>query len=293
MTNAILGTGVALVTPFHSNRGIDVEALHRVVNHVIEGSVEYVVALGTTGESVTLSKEEKNQVVQEVIKTVNWRIPVVVGIGGNDTFNVLETIRDTDFSGISGILSVAPYYNKPTQQGLFEHFSEIAKASPVPVILYNVPSRTSSNINAETIIRLASTHKNILAVKEASGNFNQIMQIIKNKPGHFHVISGDDSLTLPMVHLGSSGVISVIANSHPKHFSDMVRAALKHEYRKANELHYKMLDFMGALFEEGSPAGIKAALEVMGLCGKTVRLPLVSVSDSLQKKLKTMIAEIG
>ncbi len=293
MTDPLTGTGVALVTPFRSDRSIDFEALDRVLDHVIEGGIEYVVALGTTGESVTLSKEEKKEVVGYIIKSVDQRVPVIVGIGSNDTYSVLETIKNTDFTGIAGILSVSPYYNKPSQKGLYEHFSAISKVSPVPVIIYNVPSRTSSNINAETIVWLASNHKNIIGVKEASGNLIQIMQIIKNKPAHLHVISGDDSFTLPMIYLGGSGVISVVANSYPQQYSDMVRAALKKEFKKANELHYLLLDYITALFEEGSPTGIKAALEIMGLCEKTLRLPLVQASDSLTEKLRKMIAEIG
>ncbi len=293
MTDPFTGTGVALVTPFRSDRSIDFEALDRMVNHVIDGGIDYIVALGTTGESVTLSKEEKKEVVEHIIRTADKRVPVIMGVSSNDTYHLQETIKQTDFSGIEAILSVAPYYNKPSQKGLYEHFSMVSKVSPVPVILYNVPSRTSSNINAETVIWLASNHKNIIGVKEASGNFGQIMQIIKNKPDHFHVISGDDSLALPMIQMGGSGVISVIANSHPRQFSDMVRAALKHDFKKANELHYSLLDYIVVLFEEGSPTGIKAALEIMGLCEKTVRLPLVPASDNLMSKLRTMIAEIG
>ena len=293
MTDPFTGTGVALVTPFHSDRSVDFEALGGMVNHVIEGGVEYIVALGTTGESVTLSKEEKKKVVEHIIQSTNKRVPVVMGISSNDTYQLLETIKQTDLSGIAAILSVAPYYNKPSQKGLCEHFSAVSQVSPVPVILYNVPGRTSSNINADTAVWLASNHKNIIGIKEASGNLMQIMQIIKNKPDHFHVISGDDSFTLPMVHLGGSGVISVVANSHPRHYSDMVRAALTGDCKKANELHYLLLDYISALFEEGSPAGIKSALEIMGLCEKTVRLPLVSASDSLTEKLRKMIEEIG
>ncbi len=292
MTDPLTGTGVALVTPFHSDRSIDFEALGRMADHVIDGGVEYIVALGTTGESVTLSKEEKKEVVEHVIHAADKRVPVVMGISSNDTYHLQETIKHTDLSGIAAVLSVAPYYNKPSQKGLYEHFSVVSKVSPVPVILYNVPSRTSSNINAETITWLASNHKNIIGVKEASGNLIQIMQIIKNKPDHFHVISGDDTFTLPMIYLGGSGAISVVANSYPQEYSNMVRAALKKDFKKANELHYLLLDYISALFEEGSPTGIKAALEIMGLCEKTVRLPLVQASDNLMQKLKKMIAEI-
>jgi 4-hydroxy-tetrahydrodipicolinate synthase len=288
MNDGFMGTGVALVTPFTSEKKVDFAALERVVNHVIEGQVQYLVVLGTTGETATLKKEEKQAVVAAVLKANRKRLPVVIGMGGNDTDEVVHSIKETDLSDFAAVLSVAPYYNRPTQQGLYEHFAAIAKACPLPVILYNVPSRTASNISSETVLHLANNFKNIIGVKEASGNFAQIMQIIKNKPAHFRVISGDDSLTLPLIYLGASGVISVIANSHPHEFSGMVRAALNHEHDKANELHYKLLDLIHALFEEGSPAGVKAALELQGLCGKEVRLPLVAASDNLVKKLKSL-----
>jgi len=292
MTNNFTGTGVALVTPFHDDRSIDFDGLTQVTEHVIKGGVDYIVAMGTTGESATLSPEEKKQVTGKIISIVNNRIPVVLGIGGNDTMHVAETIKKYDFSGISAILSVAPYYNKPTQKGIYEHFSVIAKSSPLPIILYNVPGRTSSNINAETVVQLALAHKNITAIKEASGNFAQIMQIIRDKPDHFKVISGDDALTLPIIHLGGTGVISVLANSHPKYFSETVNLALKHDFQKANKMHFRLLDIINAIFEEGSPAGIKACLEILGICGRMVRLPLVPASDKLTDKLKKQMAEI-
>jgi 4-hydroxy-tetrahydrodipicolinate synthase len=292
MDDVFTGTGVALVTPFKANNAIDYDALSSVVEHVIEGGVEFLVALGTTGEYVTLSREERELVVKHIIKQSNGRVPVVVGMGGNNTSAVLDKINQTDFEGIAGILSVAPYYNKPSQQGLYEHFSEIAMISPRPVILYNVPGRTASNIASETVVKLANDHSNIVAVKEASGDMGQIMQIIKNAPAHFHVISGDDALTLPMIHLGGKGVISVIANSHPTEYSSMARAALNRECRKANELHYKLLDLIGAFFEEGSPAGVKAALEILGICSGRVRLPLTEASDSLKKKIRRLMQQI-
>lgn len=292
MNDVFTGTGVALVTPFKSDNTIDYDALSKVVAHVIDGGVEFLVALGTTGEYVTLSSEEKVKVIKHVVKQAHGRVPVVMGIGGNNTAAVLETINHTDFDGIAGILSVAPYYNKPSQQGLYEHFSEIALISPRPVILYNVPGRTASNIAAETVLKLAQDHSNIVAVKEASGNLGQIMQIIKHAPSHFSVISGDDTLTLPMIYLGGKGVISVIANSHPAEYSSMVRAALNHECAKANGLHYKFLDLINAYFEEGSPAGVKAALENLGICSGNVRLPLIEASDSLKKKIVKLMKEI-
>jgi 4-hydroxy-tetrahydrodipicolinate synthase len=293
MTESFMGTGVALVTPFKPDKSVDFEAIDRVVNYVINGGVEYIVVLGTTGEVATLTKEEKKLVVKQVIQSIHNKVPVVIGIGGNNTADVVESIKNADLSGISAILSVSPYYNKPTQQGLYEHFSAIAAASPLPIIIYNVPSRTASNISAETTLRLANDHNNIIATKEASGNFSQLMQIIKYKPANFQVISGDDILTLPMLCIGGTGVISVVANAYPKQYSDMVRAALKADLKTANRLHYLLTDFINALFEEGSPAGVKAALEVMKICGKEVRLPLVSASEGLMKKIGKMVTEIG
>ena len=292
MAEGYTGTGVALVTPFLNDKSIDFNGLDNVVNHVINGGVEYIVALGTTGEPATLSKDEKKLVVKSIIKSVNNRKPIILGIGGNNTSEVIKNILNTNLEGISAILSVSPYYNKPTQRGIYEHFSAIAAKSPLPIIIYNVPSRTASNISADTILKLAANHRNIIGVKEASGDLVQIMKIIRSKPSYFNVISGDDALTLPMIYIGSVGVISVIANSHPREFSDMVRAALKNESQKANSLHFKLLDFIGALFEEGSPAGVKAALELLNVCGREVRLPLVSASSELMTKMQKMIKEI-
>jgi 4-hydroxy-tetrahydrodipicolinate synthase len=293
MTVDFTGTGVALVTPFHTDNSVDFDALEKVVRHTLEGGVEYLVVLGTTGETATLRKDEKNKVVASVVKSVNNRVPVIIGIGGYDTADVIETIQSSNLEGISAILSVSPYYNKPSQRGLYEHFSAIAKISPLPLIIYNVPGRTSTNINAETTLKLAKDHTNIIGVKEASGNFTQIMQILKDKPAHFEVISGDDALTLPMICLGAKGVISVIANSHPRQYSDMVRAALRKEYEIASSLHFKLLDCIGVLFEEGSPTGVKAALELLGICTKTVRLPLVSASEALMIKIDKILKEIA
>jgi 4-hydroxy-tetrahydrodipicolinate synthase len=293
MTKNFTGTGVALVTPFNTDKSVDYGSLEKVVNHVIAGGVDFLVALGTTGEYVTLTDKEKKQVVGTIIESNKNRVPLVVGMGGNSTAHVIETIENTDFTGIDAILSVAPYYNKPSQKGLYEHFSLIAQKCPVPVILYNVPSRTASNINAETVIHLATDHSNIIAVKEASGDIKQVMHILKNKPEQFVVLSGEDSLTLPMIYLGGSGVISVIANSHPDHFSDMVKAALNKDFSTANSKHYQVLDYIDALFEEGSPAGIKAALEIMGICSGNIRLPLMPASDKLKQKLRSLIDKIA
>lgn len=292
MTESFTGTGVALVTPFQSDGKVDFAALGRIVDHVIEGGVEFIVVLGTTGESATLNKEEKKQVIEGIKKASAGRVPLVLGIGSYNTAEVLEGIEHTDLNGISGILSVVPYYNKPTQQGIYQHFSAIAKASPLPLLLYNVPGRTVANINADTVLKLAGQFRNIVGIKEASGNFKQIMQLVKYKPAHFEVLSGDDMLTLPMIHIGCKGVISVIANSHPRQFSDMVRAALKRDVETANKLHYQLTELMIAYFEEGNPAGVKAAVEKLGLCGDMVRLPLVPASEALKDKIGKLMHEV-
>ncbi|MCU4175456.1 4-hydroxy-tetrahydrodipicolinate synthase [Carboxylicivirga sp. N1Y90] len=279
------GTGVALITPFNSQKEIDFEALENMVNYVIRNQVDFLVALGTTSEAATLSDKEKQEVVKHIIKTNDGRLPIILGMGGNNTTQLVDTINLTNFEGIDGILSVAPYYNKPTQEGLYQHFKAVAEASPVPIILYNVPSRTASNIEANTTLRLANEFDNIIAVKEASGNFEQIMDIIKNRPDGFMVLSGDDATTLPLVSLGADGVISVIANGFPFEFSQMVREAHNNAYEEARKLHYKMTDIIKDLFAEGNPAGIKAILHARGLIQNNLRLPLVTVSEDLYKKL--------
>jgi 4-hydroxy-tetrahydrodipicolinate synthase len=286
------GTGVAIVTPFRNDGSVDFKSLGKLLEHIIKGGVDYVVALGTTGESVTLSKDEKKAVVNFVADTVGGRIPVVVGIGGNNTQEILDTINHQDFSGIDAILSVTPYYNKPSQPGLYLHFKAIAAVSPVPVILYNVPGRTGSNMSAETTIKLADEFSSIVAIKEASGNFSQIMQIINHKPKDFQVISGDDALALPIIAIGGSGVISVMANAYPKELSEMVNHALKGDLSKANILHYKLLDINNALFEEGSPSGIKALLEILKISQNIVRLPLAQVSDKHYSKLEQLSKKV-
>lgn len=293
MTEGFTGTGVALATPFHADKTIDYQTLEQLVNHVIDGGIDFVVAMGTTGESATLSEAEKKEIVSILLKCNKDRVPIVVGIGGNNTMELVNRIHSTDFDGISAILSVAPYYNKPTQQGLYEHFSAISKACPVPVILYNVPGRTASNLNAETTIKLASDHDNIVAIKEASGNFEQIKKIIDGSPSHFQVISGDDAATLQIIQEGGSGVISVLANSHPQLFSKMVNLALNKNYEEAKKIHNQLLDYYDALFEEGNPAGLKSALEQMGLCSREVRLPLVAASDTLASKMKSILSKLN
>jgi 4-hydroxy-tetrahydrodipicolinate synthase len=286
------GTGVAIITPFREDGSVDFKSLEKLLEHIAGNGVDYVVVLGTTGEYVTLSKDEKKAVVNFVIDVINKRMPVVVGMGGNNTQDVISSIKSWDFDGIDGILSVAPYYNKPSQRGLFLHFKSVADVSPVPVIIYNVPSRTGCDISAETTVKLAREVKNIVAIKEASGNMSQIMHIIKNKPRNFQVLSGDDMLTLPMIALGGSGVISVIANAFPKEFSDMVRFALDGEIARACELHYKVLDMIWAIFAEGSPSGIKAALAIMGISKNHLRLPLVPVSEEHFKKMAMLIKKL-
>jgi len=288
----IKGTGVALVTPFHNYGTIDFTALEQLVNHVIKGGVDFLVAMGTTSEAPVLSKDEKTAVLNHILEVNRGRLPLVLGMGGNNTQYIADSIKSMNFEGISAILSVAPYYNKPNQKGIYYHFKSIAAASPVPVILYNVPGRTSSNISAETCLRLASDYKNITAVKEASGNFSQIMEIVRNKPEGFSVLSGDDALTFPMMALGSEGVISVVANAFPNRFSKMVSASLQGDYDLARKLHFELLEVMEALFEDGNPGGVKAALDVLGIAGNNLRLPLVKVNKATYNKIATLTNEL-
>ena len=286
------GVGVALVTPFKADSTIDYDALAKHIEFLIEGGVNFITMTGTTGEPPTLTKEEKNSLVQFIVNQVNGRIPLMIGIGGNNTKNVVEEIKSTNFAGIDAILSISPYYNKPNQQGIYQHFKEIANASPLPVVLYNVPGRTGMNMTWQTICKLAEDFKNVVAVKEASGNFAQIMQIIKNKPQEFSLISGDDSLTVPMMSVGACGVISVAANVVPKQFSEMLNLCKSGDYTNASKIHYQLLDLMNALFEEGSPAGAKAALNILGIMDENLRLPLVPVSSQLKDKIKTLLKNI-
>ena len=283
------GTGVAVTTPFTDNQSVDHAALGKHVQFLIENGVNYLVVLGTTGESVTLSDQEKRAVTDTVLKANNGQVPVVLGMGGNNTASVLEKIDQFDFQGIDAILSVAPYYNKPTQEGLYQHFKAIAEKSPVPVILYNVPGRTGKNIEPGTIVSLARDFDNIVAVKEASGSFDQAMHIIQNKPEEFLVISGEDAITLPLMSIGVAGVISVAANAFPLEWSYMVSYALKNDFRSAQDLHYKMLTIVEKLFAEGNPAGIKCALSIKGIIPNRLRLPLVPVSKELEEELKKLI----
>ena len=283
------GTGVAIVSPFTKSGAVDLKAYGKVMDFIIEGGCEFIVVLGTTGESPTMSKQEKSELIRYSVEKNKGRVPLVVGIGGNNTSEVVSAIGDTSFKGVDAVLSVCPYYNKPQQEGIFRHFKAVSEASPVPVILYTVPGRTGSNIAASTTIRLAKECKNIIGIKEASGNFDQISQVLKNRPEGFLVLSGDDALTLPMLALGADGVISVVANVFPGEFSNMVRLGLNGDFAKARELHFRLLDFINSLFADGSPAGVKAALEIKKLAGNYLRLPLVPVNDSTYKLIKQLI----
>lgn len=292
-TLQLKGTGVAIVTPFTQSKKIDEKALSRLVQHLIKGKVEYIVVLGTTGESVTLNKEEK-KLVMDIVKSENQkRLPLVLGIGGNNTSHILHELESIDLSAFSAILSVSPYYNKPSQEGIYQHYKTIATHSPLPIILYNVPGRTSSNIQWQTTIRLAKDLKNIIGIKEASGNIEQIMKIIHHRPKNFLVISGDDNLTLPLIAAGADGVISVVANAYPKRFSEMVRSALKGNFDKARKLHYSLMPLTEQLFADGNPSGIKYALSILKITEPYLRLPLVMPNKNVQAEIKKYIHLIG
>lgn len=287
------GIGVAIVTPFKNDSSIDFAAMGRIVNHVIEGGVNYIVLMGTTGESVTLSKDEKKALTSYVLEAVNNRVPLVIGMGGNNTQDIINSLKHTNLKGIDGILSVAPYYNKPNQRGLFEHFKAIATCSPVPVILYNVPGRTCSNISSDTCLQLAHECENIVAIKEASGDMNQIMRIIKGKPENFSLISGDDMMTLPIIAAGGTGVISVLANAFPSQCNELVNYSLKNNFKSAREIQFRFLEMIDLLFTEGNPAGVKAMLNIMNLCQNNLRLPLVPVTRPTYTRIQKAIEEIN
>ena len=285
----LIGTGVALITPFKEDFSVDVEGLKNIVNFNIDNGINYLVVLGTTAESVTLSKVEKQLVVDTIVKTNGGRLPLVLGIGGNNTAAVVEEVKSADLTGFTAILSVSPYYNKPTQEGIYQHFSAISKVSDIPIVLYNVPGRTASNMLPETVIRLANDFKNIVAVKEAAGDIVQAMKLIDGCPKDFLVISGDDMITLPMVLAGGAGVISVIGEGFPKEFSKMVQLGLDKKVEEAYKIHYKLAPIIDYIFEEGNPAGIKAVFKKKGICGDTVRLPLVGISDDLRSEIDLFI----
>ncbi len=273
------GTGVALVTPFR-NGSIDWESLERIIEHVIAGGVEFLVSLGTTGESATTSDKEHREILDFTIKVNRGRLPLVAGVfGGNNTAAMVEKIGQFNFEGIDALLSSNPAYNKPGQEGIFHHYMDLAEASPLPIIIYNVPSRTSSNMTAETTLRLAHASDKFIGVKEASDDIYQVMKILKGRPSDFLVLSGDDFITLPLIAAGGDGVISVIANSLPRPFTDMVRAALRYDMPTAQNLNFKLLELYKLLFLEGNPVGVKAAMELQGLCSRDVRLPLVPMSE--------------
>lgn len=285
----LIGTGVAIVTPFTAKGAVDSLALSALVKHLHKGKIDYIVILGTTGESVTLSKDEKKLVVDTVIKANKGHLPLVLGIGGNNTAEVVESIKQTDLKPFTAILSVAPYYNKPNQEGYYQHYKAVSQATKKDIILYNVPGRTGSNVTWETQVRIAKDFKNIVATKEASGNMEQIMKIIKNKPKDFMVISGDDNLTLPIIAAGGVGVISVVAQAYPKQYSEMVRLSLKHKFEAAQKLHYGLIDITDQLFADGNPGGIKFALHLLKICSPTVRLPLCEPNDKVKATLTQLV----
>lgn len=290
--NKFNGSGVALVTPFNEHQKIDFEALEKLVNHVIENGVDFLVALGTTAETPTLSKEEKIQVLNKIKEVNAERLPLVCGIGGNNTSEILHDFEKYPLDGVDAILSVAPYYNKPTQRGIVAHFEMLDKYASKPIILYNVPGRTGSNMNVETTIHLASQCKNIIAIKEASGNLVQCMEIVRQAPKDFTILSGDDNLVLAQIACGFHGVISVAANCFTKPFTDMVRLALQNDYEKARTLHYQLLEGIDLLFAEGNPAGVKYVLAEMGMMQNQFRLPIMEVSSKTQEKIKQFLKTI-
>lgn len=279
------GTGVALVTPFTDDNAVDFDALSRLIDHVIAGGVDYLVALGTTGETPTLSGKERRAVLDHIIQRAESRVPVVAGMGGNNTVELIHGLHDYDLSQVAGILSVTPYYNKPSQEGLYQHFAAIARATGLPIILYNVPGRTASNLLPATVLRLAEEFSHIVAIKEASGNLVQNMEIIAGAPDGFAVLSGDDNLVLPQIAVGMQGVISVAANCYTADFCAMVKAALDGRFNEARRLHYSLLPGINMLFEEGNPAGVKHELTRLGICKNSLRLPLVPVSAGLGERL--------
>ena len=285
-----IGLGVALVTPFKEDFSVDVEALTKLVDFNIENGTNYLVIIGTTGESATISREEKELIIDVVVKTNNKRVPLVLGIGGNNTVEVVKELKSRDLSEIDGILSVAPYYSKPTQEGFYQHYKAIAEATEMSIILYNVPGRTARNMEPGTTLRLANDFKNVVAVKEAGNNQQQYYTLLKDKPKDFLIISGDDDLALGVTLAGGSGVISVIGQAFPGEFSKMIRLGLEGKNKEAYEIHYKMMDIINYIFEENNPAGIKAVLQELNICASTVRLPLVKATDNLHSKIANFVA---
>lgn len=291
MDERFRGLGVALVTPFRLNGGIDYAALEKLLEHQITGGVDYVVSMGTTGESVTLTRGEKKQLLATTVELVRNRVPVVLGVGGNNTAEVVEALHGFELDGVDGILSVSPYYNKPTQEGIYQHFKAVAQASLRPIILYNVPGRTGSNMAAETTVRIARDFANVVGIKEASGNLDQMGFIMKHKPRDFMLISGDDTLTLPAIAIGGVGVISVIGNALPVETARLVHAALEGDLPTARKEHLRLIELISLLFTEGNPGGIKYVLKSLGICGDHMRLPLVNVSPATEKRLYQSLAD--
>ena len=290
---ALIGTGVALVTPFKKDFSVDTEALTKITNYVIEGGVEYLVILGTTAESATLNADEKEVVIETIVAANNGRVPMVLGVGGNNTAKVVEELKARDLLRFAAILSVSPYYNKPKQEGIYQHFKAVSEASPISIVVYNVPGRTASNMLPSTVVRLATDFKNIIGIKEAAGDIVQAMKLIQTKPEGFLVISGDDMITLPMVLAGGAGVISVIGEGFPKEFSEMVRLGLNKKVTEAYKIHYKLADSIDMIFEQGNPAGIKEVFKHLGLSENTVRLPLVNVDEKLSERLSNFIKNLA
>ena len=291
--NRFKGLGVALITPFRSDNSIDIEALDRLVEYQIKGGVDFLCIMGTTAETPTLTTEEKQMLKNHLVERVAGRVPLLMGCGGNSTAAVVNELQSFDWKGIDGILSVCPYYNKPSQEGLYQHYRALAQASPLPIVLYNVPGRTGVNMTAETTLRLARDFENIVAIKEASGNITQMDDIIKNKPENFDVISGDDGITFPLITLGAVGVISVIGNALPYEFSRMVRLALRGEYESARTIHHKFTELFKLLFVDGNPAGVKAMLSEMGMIQNQLRLPLIPTRLTTMKQISDIVRDLG
>jgi len=283
------GTGVALVTPFKADKTVDFDGLKRLINFQIDNGVDYLVVLGTTGEPATLTSEEKQKIISTVVETNQGKLPLVIGIGGNNTQAIIDELKQGDLSAFDAVLSVSPYYNKPTQEGIYQHFKAIAEVSSKPLIIYNVPSRTGANMTPQTVLRLASDCSNIIGVKEAAGSMDQAFRLLQNKPEEFLVISGDDMVALPMTLTGGAGVISVIGQGIPRDFSKMIKLALDGKTKEASSLHFKLMDSIDYIFEEGNPAGIKALLNKRNICESFVRLPLVVASNELKEKISTFI----
>ena len=285
--------GVALITPFKEDESVDFDALSRLVDYQLQNGTDYLVVLGTTAETPTLTESEKKQIVEFVVEKVNGRIPIILGEGGNNTRAIVEKLKKNDYPGIDGILSVVPYYNKPSQEGIYQHYKAIAEASQLPVVLYNVPGRTGVNMSAETTLRIANEFKNVVAIKEASGDISQMDEIIKRKPADFDVISGDDGVTFPLITLGAVGVISVIGNAFPKEFSRMTRLALAGDYQSALPIHHSFSELFNLLYVDGNPAGVKCMLSMMGYIENKLRLPLVPTRITTYEKIRNVLIDLN